>query len=80
MEKVNNLFRYGNILIKYKLCPNDTKHAFCIEYNGKYYSFIMKLGNAIDLNEKEITNIKGTSKKGKHFNEWSNSSLNLINQ
>jgi hypothetical protein len=77
--EANNLFRYGNILIKYRLCPNDTKHLFCIEYNKKYYSFIMNKGEIVNQNDKKINSFIKSSPKGKFFNEYKKSSLNLIN-
>lgn len=75
----NTVRRNGNLLIKYRLNVVDTKHLLCYELNGLYYSFIMFCGILVNENGKEITNeiVKGRKKKGKHFDEYYNSSLNL---
>ena len=78
MKDINEILRNGNILIKYILCPNNTKHVFCVEYKNKYYEFIMKKGVAVNINDREIKEVKGNNKKGKYFDIYKESSLNLI--
>lgn len=77
--KTSNLFKYGNILIKYKLNVANTKHLFCIEYNGLFYEFIMLNGQLVNRNDKAIDDfVKGKKNKGKHFDEYYKSTLNLV--
>lgn len=73
----NTIRRNGNLLIKYRL-NLYTKHLFCYELKGLYYSFTMLNGELVDKNDKVITNelVKGTKRKGKYFDEYYNSSLN----
>lgn len=73
------LRRVGEGVIKYKLNTYNTKHLFCYYYEGLYYKFIMYKGVLVDINNKEIKdmNIRGSKSKGKHFNTYLRSSLNL---
>lgn len=76
----NTVTREGERLIKYPLNAIGTKHLFCYKLNGYYYEYIMHLGQLIDRNNKPLktTILTGNKRKGKHFNEYQNSSLNLI--